>query len=185
MVAVAYRYSDSGYKPMDYAFSSIDPALGVLTTAGDMERLMIAHLDSRSAFLNERSRNYMHELQFTDEPRLGFGATCGLFECRRGAWRYLFSLGYALGFQSMLYLIPDRQIGLFVSQNRTGELVFTLEDLQKFISAEEAPKDSPPELLDKRNFESNAKAVVGKYTLTRTMSSGDGERDYVLVSYLP
>lgn len=184
-IAVAYEYKNGNYQAMDYAFSNIDPALGLLTTGSDMARFMIAHLDHRSAFLNERSRHYMHELQFTDDARLGYGATCGLFECRKVSHRYVFSLGYSLGFVSMLYLMPEEDVGLFISQNRTGELVFTIEDFYKIVSVPEGGKASAPNVDRNEKSARGNRAVAGKYALTRTLSSGDGERDYVLVKSLP
>lgn len=184
-VAVAYEYKDGKHQAMDYAFSNIDPALGLLTTGSDMSRFMIAHLDYRSGFLNDRGSHYMHELQFTDDARLGYGATCGLFECRRVSPRYVFSLGYSLGFVSMLYLLPEERLGLFISQNRAGELVFTVEDFYKIVSAPGADKIPAPTVSSKEKRTLPASAVAGKYALTRTLSSGDGERDYVFVKTIP
>lgn len=184
-IAVAYEYKDGRYKTMDYAFSNIDPALGLLTTGSDMARFMIAHLDPRSTFLNERSRHYMHELQYTDDARLGYGATCGLFECRRTSPRYVFSLGYSLGFVSMLYLMPKEHLGLFISQNRAGDLVFTVEEFCKILSLPGSAR-TPVQIVARREDSADdVSAVTGKYALIRTLSSGDGERDYVLVKSLP
>jgi CubicO group peptidase (beta-lactamase class C family) len=184
-VAVAYEYKNGSYRTMEYAFSNIDPALGLLTTGSDMAQFMIANLDPRSTFLDERSRHYMHELQYTDDARLGYGATCGLFECRRGSPRYVFSLGYSLGFVSMLYLMPEEHLGLFISQNRAGDLVFTVEDFRKIVSVPRAA-EMPVEIVGRReDFSGYASDVTGKYALIRTLSSGDGERDYVLVKSLP
>lgn len=184
-IAVAYEYKDGRHHAMDYAFSNIDPALGLMTTGSDMARFMIAHLDTRSAFLNERSRHAMHDLQFTDDARLGYGATCGLFECRTVSPRYVFSLGYSLGFVSMLYLMPEEHVGLFISQNRAGELAFTVEDLYKIASVPRGGKVAFATVGPKEQPAGNAGTVAGKYALARTLSSGDGERDYVLVESLP
>jgi CubicO group peptidase (beta-lactamase class C family) len=184
-IAVAYEYKDGRHHALDYAFSNIDPALGLLTTGGDMARFMIAHVDPRSPFLSKRSRQYMHDLQFTDDARLGYGATCGLFECRRVSPRYVFSLGYSLGFVSMLYLMPEEHVGLFISQNRAGELVFTVEDLYKMASVPRGGKVALATVDPKEMSGADSISVAGKYALTRTLSSGDGERDYVLVEALP
>ncbi len=181
-VAVAYQFKNARYEPMDYAFSNIDPALGAVTTGSDMARFMIAHLNARSKFLNERSRKYMHQVQFTDEPRLKCGVTSGLFESANGSQKYLFSLGHALGFVSMLYLVPEEGIGLFVSQNRTGDLVLTLQDLQRFTT--DAQMSPLQKTTNSMKLVSGAKDVAGKYALSRTLSSGDGERDYVQIECL-
>ena len=184
-IAVAYEYRNGKHHAMHYAFSNIDPALGLMTTGNDIARFMIAHLDPRSAFLNERSRNSMHDLQFTDDARLGYGATCGLFECRRVSPRYVFSLGYSLGFVSMLYLMPEQHVGLFISQNRAGELAFTVEDLYKMASVPKGGKVALATVGPKETSAADNSTVAGKYALTRTLSSGDGDRDFVLVESLP
>ena len=70
-VAVGYSRRNSEYKPEPFKYTSIDPAIGVLTTGSDMGRLIIEHLSGARHVLKRRSAKLMHEPQSTDEPRFG------------------------------------------------------------------------------------------------------------------
>jgi len=78
-LAVAYSYADTGYKPIPAFYCSVTPAVGVLTTGGDMARLMICHLSGCKDYLKPQTVKLMHEPQFAEDARLGLQCTCGFF----------------------------------------------------------------------------------------------------------
>src|SRR5688572_15088651 len=133
-VAVAYTYADARYKPMEFRYTSIDPAVGILTTGSDMARLMKAHLSGGKKWVSPGTLKLMHEPQYSDDPRLGLWFTCGfwrMMDARKEP--NLFHYGGAFGFAAQVIILPNPDIGFFVAQNRDAELVLHLGDLEAIL----------------------------------------------------
>lgn len=100
----------------------ITPAAGLLTTAGDMGRLMVALLDSGRVegsarrVYSARTASLAFGRRFGMDARMP-GWTLGFFETERGGVRGVGHSGGIRGFMSGMYLWPDRRTGLFISDN--------------------------------------------------------------------
>ena len=186
-VAVGYSRGDSGYKPEPFKYTSIDPAIGVLTTGSDMGRLVIEHLSGARRVLKRRSAKLMHEPQSTDEPRFGIYWTCGLWQMGPKEEPNLSHFGGALGFFSQMAFIPARDVGYFVAQSNSPELVFDVGTLESLLG--ERRKSRKPDrsnaLVPVSHDRAHLEALAGTYVASRDLSRGRvlNEREYVQVKY--
>src|SRR5690606_6431921 len=88
--------------------------------AVDMARFMIAHLQlgrlGESRILKEETAARMHSRVFTHDPRLD-GMCYGFMESRHNGYRIIGHGGDTELFHTSLLLLPDQQVGFFVSCN--------------------------------------------------------------------
>jgi CubicO group peptidase (beta-lactamase class C family) len=189
-LAVAYTYRNSGCQAIPFRYVNYDPAVGVLTTGSDMARLMICHLSSCKGFLKPATVKLMHEPQYADDARLGVQWTCGfVYETHpRGKAPYLFHIGYAYGFQSVLGISLSHGIAVFSAQNLQGPRVFELTDLLDGLSGHEARSKSAEPARPAATATAgmaDIQSLVGTYVLDRTLSFGVklSKEDYVHVRY--
>lgn len=116
------RSYDSDTSPptrIPFAFDIMAPDGSVSATADDMARFMLAHLRQGRGILGERTAARMHERSFAADPRLG-GWAHGFMDRTVNGHRVLMHDGSWEGFASALVLVPDCDLGLFVSANGTG-----------------------------------------------------------------
>lgn len=186
-VAVAYSHDASGYKPVPFRYTSIDPAIGVLTTGRDMGRLLIEHLSGARRVLKRRTARLMHEAQYTDEPRFGINWTCGLWQLGPEENPNLLHFGGACGFFSQMLFLPKRNVGYFVAQNNSHELVFDLLNLESLLG--EPPKRKARKrseaLVPISHDRTHIEALTGTYVASRNLSRGRplNKEEYVQVRY--
>ena len=100
------------------------PAGALSVAAVDISHFMIAHLqDGRfngAAILQPATARLMHTRQLGPHPALN-GMALGFYEQSRNGHRVLSHGGDTVFFHSDLYLIPDVQVGLFMSYNSAGK----------------------------------------------------------------
>jgi CubicO group peptidase (beta-lactamase class C family) len=186
-VAVAYAHDDSGYKPEPFEYTSIDPPIGVLTTGRDMGRMIIEHLAGARHVLKPRTAKLMHEAQYSDEPRFGIHWTCGLWQLGTRENPNLLHFGGAYGFFSQMQFLPGRDLGYFVAQNNSPELVFHIGDLDSVLG--ERPKrtkrDRTDALVPISHDKAHLEALAGTYVGSRNLSRRRplNKEEYVQVKY--
>jgi CubicO group peptidase (beta-lactamase class C family) len=146
-LAASYQADDAADERVPFVYDKLVPDGSVSATATDMAQFMIAHLhdgllgDHR--ILAEPTTRLMHERSFAPDPALS-GWAHGFKERTFNGHRVLMHDGGWEGFQSALLLVPDRDLGLFVSMNGTGggdalgDLVPAFFD--RFLPAPEAPE---------------------------------------------
>ena len=110
-IAVGYENG----RPAPPVHPHIAPAAGLATTASDMARFLIAHLE-RKDILSAATFREMHRQHFTQDPRMP-GMAYGFFESFENGQRALFHGGGIRGFMSGIYLWPEHRLGLFVANN--------------------------------------------------------------------
>ncbi len=106
---------DSDLKPpraIPFTFDPTPPEGGISTTASDMARFMLSHL---------RPDDPMYGATYKADPRLG-GWAHGFMDRTVNGHRVLMHDGSWEGFQSVMVLVPDLNLGLFMSANATGGL---------------------------------------------------------------
>jgi hypothetical protein len=86
----------------------------------DMARFMIAHLqDGRYEdvrILEEATAREMHRQHHTSDPRMA-GLTYGFMEWRRNGQHIIWHSGGSAVFMSLFMLLPEHDVGLFISYN--------------------------------------------------------------------
>jgi CubicO group peptidase (beta-lactamase class C family) len=118
-----YTYRGGAYEATDFEWRPAGPATpsgAIRATAADVAKFMLAHLqDGRygdARVLGAAAAQAMHRQQFTEDPRLP-GIGYGFILSDQNGERILWHDGASARFLSLLALLPDRHVGLFVSYN--------------------------------------------------------------------
>jgi CubicO group peptidase (beta-lactamase class C family) len=176
---LATGYEIEGGEPAAGPFEYIDeaPAGSVSTTATDMARFMIAHLqDGRygdARILDEATAREMHARQFSNGPRLD-GMALGFYEQTMNGERVIEHGGNLLRFHALAALLPEEDIGIFVAYNSYGEGGDSAEYelLGAFLDRyypEAAPPAPEPGV---EGASGDAELVAGSYRSTRGNLTG-------------
>ncbi|MEJ7813051.1 MAG: serine hydrolase domain-containing protein [Gemmatimonadaceae bacterium] len=116
--ALAERVATAGSGPVPDALLPY-PAGSAVSTASDMGRFMLAHLNGGRAgnvrILADSTVRRMHARQWRADPRQP-GVALGFFESDLGDEPGLFHTGARTHF-SLLYLLPERGVGIFIVQS--------------------------------------------------------------------
>lgn len=119
-LAQGYIYSSGTQNPIPADYFNSVPAGGLYSTASDMANFMTALLQGGSykgnRILTKESVEAMERRQFSYRPDMA-GIACGFHERYANNQRILEHTGGWFGFTSMLFIIPDRDTGLFFSYN--------------------------------------------------------------------
>ena len=119
-LAVGYKYKDGIYQPRPFAFSSTVPGNALMATATDIAHFAIAHLQNgryeNARIFNEATAKQMHRRQFAQYPGM-VGSAYGFFERMPNNQRTLSHGGRHSGYTTELHLLPDRNLGFFISCN--------------------------------------------------------------------
>ncbi|MDD1687009.1 serine hydrolase [Methanoregula sp.] len=99
------------------------PAGGLSSTAPDMAKFMLAHLENGTyrniTILSGKTASQMHAQAFTNDPRAA-GMCLGFYEEFVNNKRLVVHDGDTSLFHAALVLLPDQQAGYFVSYNSVG-----------------------------------------------------------------
>lgn len=114
----AYKFQGGEYYPGDFEFISASPAGALSSTASDMAKFMIAHLQEGQfngiEILKKETVEEMHHQQFTHHPKIP-GMAYGFIESVYNGEQALTHGGATLLFFSGLYLLLEHDLGFFVS----------------------------------------------------------------------
>ncbi|MBN2057780.1 MAG: beta-lactamase family protein [Candidatus Saganbacteria bacterium] len=160
-----YVFANGKFIPEPFEFCNAGPAGSLTTTALDMAKFMIAHLNKGRPLLKTETAAEMHKQQFTFDPRQN-GICLGFYEMNYNGVRIIGHGGDTILFHSLLALLPEEDIGLFVSYNSPGgtkardELLHALIDRYYPQSLEPAPAADPKLVKE-------AKALAGTYLPNR------------------
>jgi CubicO group peptidase (beta-lactamase class C family) len=146
------------------------PAGALSASADDMTHFMIAHLQNgkygSAQILSPNTAILMHSRQRTDNEALN-GMALGFYEESRNGHRIIGHGGDTLWFHSDLHLIPDSNVGFFISYNSQGKGeidargVLWHQFLDRYFPWQ--PQD-PPKLASAKD---DAKLVAGSYITSR------------------
>ena len=163
-MSVGYVYGKDGYVPQEFELIRLAPAGAVSTTATDMAKFMIAQLQlgryGNERILGEVAAREMQSPQFSPAP--GISAIClGIYETPLHELRIIGHAGDTVFFHSNLFMIPEEQIGLFITSNSPGGSPlrndFRAAFLNKYYPAHDAPR--PP----KKETRQRIPALEGTY----------------------
>jgi len=120
-LATGYDYAGNNYRPLGFEYFHTYPASDINSTASDMAHFMLAHLEGgrygKTRILSERAARDMHRQHFANHPRL-LGFAYGFFENRQNGLRAIEHGGSMDGFSTLLYLSPEKRLGIFIAANR-------------------------------------------------------------------
>lgn len=124
-VSLAYVYQDGAFQSKKDALVMLQetPACCLDSTATDMARFMIAHLQEGAyqgaRILQPETARLMHTQHFTQDPRLP-GWAHGFVEYRLGNPRVIGHGGVTSSFYSNMWFIPEANLGIYVANNTAG-----------------------------------------------------------------
>lgn len=120
-LAVGYQYKKGEFQPLPFLYLNISPAAALSATATDMAHFMIAHLQNgryeNSRILEPETVELMHRQHFSHHPKLP-GSAYGFHERIANNLRVIGHAGNMIGYSSMLSLIPEENVGLFIAFNK-------------------------------------------------------------------
>jgi len=133
--AGGYRYEDGQFERREFEYMhSVGPAGSLSSTATDMAQFMLAFLQGGSLgdarILSPETVRLMHTRTMSPDPALN-GSMLGFYETWINGRRVVGHGGDTSYFHSVLSLIPDANLGLFVSVNTGGEGGRTSVDLER------------------------------------------------------
>ena len=173
-IAVGYRYGHGAFEPEGPRYASLFPAGSVLSTATDMAKFMIAHLQNgqygESRILQDPTSREMHRRHYANDPSVS-GITLGFMESNVNGLRIIGHGGDTGSFHTLLSLIPEQNVGLFVAYSSMGSgdmgAVGAREDLlhlflDRYYPAESSPAPQPP-----TDFANRAARFTGAYGSSR------------------
>ncbi len=173
-LAQGYKFDGLGYKPEPFIYNNVIPAGGLLTTGDDIARFMIAHLQNGQygdvRILNEATATEMHARQYSADPRMQ-GSAGQFFEDNVNGYAAIQHGGDLPGFASLLYLIPEKNAGFFVSSNvDQDELrrLLTKVFMDRFYPAIQ----QPPPMHASTDFKQRAALYAGRYRDNRHEEKG-------------
>ncbi len=128
-----YQYTTNGFQLANFELMNTVPSGAMSSTASDMARFMIAHLQGGSlcpgdresvnaacgSILQAATEQLMQSGLWKPNPGM-VGYTHGFMELQYNGQRILHHGGDTAGFHSLLMLLPDQNLGFFVSYNTTS-----------------------------------------------------------------
>src|SRR5215211_4008795 len=176
--SVGYTYEDGDFQAFpDYlAQPATVPAGAHQATVTDMARFMSAHLqDGRYSHANTAearilikiTMRQMHSTLYTPDPRL-LGTAYGFFDFSDNGQRTLGHSGYSPPIYSLLLLLPDQNLGVFVVYNSQGGGDLTNQHLgfQRAFFDHYYPGPAPKPIKPPAHFAEHAGRFVGSYRIT-------------------
>jgi CubicO group peptidase (beta-lactamase class C family) len=117
-MATGYNYVDGAFRPGGFEYIQVAPAGSLSTTAADMAKFMIAHLEGgrsgEGQVLQPSMAQVMHSQHFTHDPRIS-GMAYGFYEMSLNGRRMIVHGGDTELFHTQMVLLPESRTGLFVS----------------------------------------------------------------------
>jgi len=173
-MSVGYTYEKGIYKAQGFEYiNGLAPAGSMSTTAADMAKFMIAHLqygkDGENRILKEETAKLMHTQLFTHDSRVD-GNAYGFWERSLNNLRTIGHAGDTVWFHTLLTLIPEQNLGFFVSYNSAGVDALLVRDeiLQAFLDRY-YPMPEMPELKPSPDLNKRASRFTGSYGITRVV----------------
>lgn len=173
-LATGYRYVGGDYLAGQAEWCQSVPAGALSTTANDMAAFMIAHLQGGrygdARILQEATAQEMHAQHFSHDPRVS-GYAHGFMELNLNGQRLLAHGGDTLLFHSLLVLLPESGVGLYVSFNGMGDgagaVQARYELLQAFLDRY-YPASKPPVPQPPAGAAQRAGRLAGQYLAARS-----------------
>lgn len=167
-------YSRGSAKAKSFELVEEAPAGALSTTAADIARFMIAHLqdgrlndaNASAQILRPETAQLMHSRQFGLVPALN-GMCLGFYEESRNGHRIIGHGGDTVYFHSDLHLVPDAGLGFFVSYNSRGKGEISPRTALWNHFLDRYFPYKPPAVAVPATTAADAKSVAGHYLPSR------------------
>src|SRR5215218_6526502 len=188
--SVGYVYEDGAFKEFpdasemgqprleyaDMGQPALVPAGDMQASATDMARFMIAHLQdgrysdpntAEARILNKSTMQQMHTTLYAPDPRL-LGTAYGFFDFSDNGQRTIGHSGGSDPIFTLLLLLPDQNLGVFVAYNSQGGEDLTLQHLgfQRAFFDHYYPAPAVEPIQPPANFAERAGRFEGTYQIT-------------------
>ncbi|MFN8486207.1 MAG: serine hydrolase domain-containing protein [Caldilineaceae bacterium] len=176
--SVGYMYANGAYQVFPRLLSPEDffPAGIICASVADMAHFMIAHLQdgrysdasyAEARILKEATAQQMHSTLYTPDPRI-LGATYGFFDFSDNGQRVIGHSGTAEPMHSLLLLLPDQNLGVFVAYNSqdADELARQHFGFQRAFFDHYYPAPALKPIQPPEDFAERADRFVGAYKWT-------------------
>ena len=168
MMSCGYMVASEPAKPFELIEPA--PAGSSSVTATDMSHFMIAHLQDGKyenlQILRPETAQLMHSRQFVNLPTMN-GFALGFYEESRNGHRIIGHAGDTIYFHSDLHLIPDADVGFFVSYNSRGKAEISPRDALWHQFLDRYFPHQPPAGAAVANAAQDARDVSGSYIVSR------------------
>ncbi|MCW3490700.1 serine hydrolase domain-containing protein [Dethiobacter alkaliphilus] len=162
-----YRYVDGEFVEAKFEFLS-EPAGSMSSSAEDMAKFMLAYLQGgqldETSILKEETVHNMFAEQYTHHPRLD-GMAHGFIKATFNDRETFHHPGGTLLYDTGLFLVPEEDVGFFISQSG-GNFLVNMEIFQGFMDryfpSEKVAAPEPAEGMETRSLE-----FVGEYYQNR------------------
>ncbi|MCA9935448.1 MAG: serine hydrolase [Ardenticatenaceae bacterium] len=173
-MASGYNYVNGGYVQGGFEYVVAYPAGSLSATGLEMAKFMTAHLQNgryaNAQILNEDTAQLMHSQLYAPDPRMD-GMAYGFFENTINGQRVISHNGDTLLFHTGLYLIPEQNLGLYISTNATGGAsvpdAVAMAFADHYFPAAETAVPTPPS-----DFATRIPQYTGSYYYARSNFSG-------------
>lgn len=170
-----YRYVDGDLMQGEFEFMPV-AAGGMSSSASDMAKFMSAFLlkgeNGNEQILQPKTVKQMFSQQFTHHPDLD-GMALGFMERTTNGQRVLMHGGSTMLFDTGLYLLPDENIGIFISYS--GHNYTTHVDIFKEIMDTLYPIDELNVGLPSKEAVARSNAYKGEYHQNRKSFTTDAK----------
>jgi hypothetical protein len=173
LMSEGYQLASGGSKEFEFVNSA--PAGSMSTSAGDIAKFMIAHLqDGRygdTQILKPETAKLMHSRAFGPVPELN-GMALAFFQENQNGHTIVGHGGDTRYFHSHLHLILDANVGLFISLNSAGRGDMDVRGIvfKKFLDRYFPPTPALPAAI--ASAAADAKTVEGNYITSRRGDTG-------------
>jgi CubicO group peptidase (beta-lactamase class C family) len=173
--AGGYNYLDGKYKHGGFELVNGYPAGSVSSTAADMAKFMIAHLQNGSfgdvRILSNSTAQQMHGLLESFDPRFKDGMAYGFVRWHVNGQLTLWHNGDTSLFHTGLHLLPDQNLGFFISNNGFDGGQLESEVFQAFMD-HYYPAQPVKTLMPLVGAASRATQYAGEYYSSRSDFTG-------------
>jgi CubicO group peptidase (beta-lactamase class C family) len=177
-LATAYHWTGAAHRPLSPEYIQARPAGTFYVTGNDAARFLIAQLEGGAhqgtRILRPDTVARMQSRQFAQHAALS-GWGYGFWEDRHVSPRAVLHNGGGKGYKALIYLIPERRLGIFLAynladQHEDGELLdaFIRQFSAAFVPPTEPASSSPPPPFDPTAVD----AIVGPYRYVRRARRG-------------
>lgn len=165
-----YMFENGLFVPKEFEFiHNFGPAGSLTTTAVDIANFMIAHLNGgafgETRILQEETARLMHGRVYSPSPYVA-GSGLGFYEQYVNGHRLIGHGGDTLYFHTEMMLLPDADLGFFMSVNTGGEAAYIPRDFIHAFMDRYFPAELPP-VAAATGAETDIAKYAGTYRPTR------------------
>ncbi len=174
-MSTGYVFRRGAFEEKEFElFNGLYPAGSMSSTAVDIARFMIAHLQNgrygETRILEEETAKLMHSRLSSVDPRLD-GNAHGFWEKTWDGLRMIEHGGDTIYFHSQLVLFPEYNLGYFVSMNTGGARSDLRGNLLKSFLERYFPRPLPPDPEPSPEFKQRAQQIAGSYLFSRAVAT--------------